>query len=420
MTLAAIATLLSQRIGLESTVISPRYIAKATVTRQAACQISDIKDYLKLIQTSEIEFAALVEEIVVPETWFFRDRKPFEYLKNYVRSQLPRNPSILRLLSMPCATGEEPYSIAITLLEAGLSPNQFIIDGIDISQRAIAKARQAVYPKNSFRGDLSIYQQQYFQPTESGYQLTQSIQKLVNFYCDNIVNFSLSDRQKYDIIFCRNLLIYLTDSASRQVLNTIDRLLLPSGLLFIGSSEFAKISPNRYTSVNQPFTFAYQKRETITFPDNPEGNREKKKGNLDKGIATPSTHKSVHETNLKQKRQKPNPPVSLSQPSVLAINLPQIRKLANEGEIEEAITLCQTYLTHHPTSGAAYILLGELYQANRDEVAAEKSFRKALYLEPNSESALIHLALIKENQGDWASADILQQRIQRLKQIDPR
>lgn len=91
-----------------------------------------------------------------------------------------------------------------------------------------------------------------------------------------------------------------------------------------------------------------------------------------------------------------------------------VRKLADDGRDAEAIALCKSYLVHHPTSAAAYTLLGELYQAHQQNAEAERCFQRAIYLEPTCYEALVHLALLKENQGDTVAAKIIQQRIQRL------
>lgn len=265
MVLAAIETLLSQKIGIDPSIIGSRKIARATEIRSSACGSPDLNTYFKVLQTSPQEFEELVEQIVVPETWFFRDRKSFDFLTNWVRSEwLPKSTRTeLRLLSVPCSSGEEPYSIAIALMEAGLPTNRFSIDAIDISFQAIAKAQRAIYGKNSFRGEAYIDRSRYFQPTPEGYEVLPSVRSRVNFRQGNLLNAFSATQVKYDIIFCRNLLIYLEPSACTQVLNILERLLLNSGLLFVGAAETGKINGDRFTSVRQSFTFAYRKVEVM-------------------------------------------------------------------------------------------------------------------------------------------------------------
>jgi chemotaxis protein methyltransferase WspC len=104
----------------------------------------------------------------------------------------------------------------------------------------------------------------------------------------------------------------------------------------------------------------------------------------------------------------------LSPEPTSSLDLQTVKKLADDGRDAEAITLCNSYLVHHPTSAVAYTLLGELYQAHQQNAQAERCFQRAIYLEPTSYEALVHLALLKENQGDTVGAKIIQQRIQRL------
>jgi chemotaxis protein methyltransferase WspC len=199
----------------------------------------------------------------------------------------------------------------------------------------------------------------------------------------------------------------LHSEACDQVLKEIDRLLLPGGLLFLGGSETGKIFSEHYTSIRQPFTFAYRKSEA----------------NLDRIRQASSQPATPVQQSLAVKNSAPpdlqhiketNSPPSANPRSIPDLDLQTVRNLADEGRVAKAIELCNTYLANRPTSAAAYILLGELYQANQQQVHAEQSFQRAIYLEPNSYEALVHLALLKESQDDPVGANIIHQRIQRL------
>ncbi|NEO95554.1 MAG: protein-glutamate O-methyltransferase CheR, partial [Moorea sp. SIO3G5] len=258
---ATIEALLRKKIGLDGSTIGSRQIARAIETRRLACGLPDQQTYLQQLQTSPQELEALIETVVVLETWFFRDRKPFAFVSRYVRSEWLPNPNhpILRVLSIPCSTGEEPYSIAMTLLDAGLTPNQFRVDAIDISKEALQKARRALYSRNSFRGNQLQQRKRYFKQTADGYELCQLVRNTVKFKHGNILGPLGLVQNNYDIIFCRNLLIYLDKSARFRAIELLDRLLMPQGLLFVGSAETGVITINRFVSVRYPFAFAYQK-----------------------------------------------------------------------------------------------------------------------------------------------------------------
>jgi chemotaxis protein methyltransferase WspC len=113
----------------------------------------DIEAYWQRLTTSPEERQALIETLVVPETWFYRDREAYVALARLANERLVRDPlHVLRVLSLPCSTGEEPYTIAMTLLDEGIGESRFTVDGFDISARAIDHARAGVYGRNSFRG----------------------------------------------------------------------------------------------------------------------------------------------------------------------------------------------------------------------------------------------------------------------------
>ena len=116
--------------------------------------------------------------------------------------------SSVKILCAPSATGEEPYSIAIALLEAGVSSSSFHIVGIDINSSAISKAQNAVYGERNVRNLTPEVVSKYFDINNQKYSLKQSIKSLVSFQITNIFDSSFKNIGKFDFIFCRNMLIY--------------------------------------------------------------------------------------------------------------------------------------------------------------------------------------------------------------------
>jgi chemotaxis protein methyltransferase WspC len=410
MILAAIEKLLSQRIGIDSQVIGDRKIARAVEIRRSACGSPDLEAYLTLLQTLPEEFEELVEQIVVPETYFFRDRKPFDFLKDYVRSEWlsKSNPRKFSLLSVPCSTGEEPYSMAITLLEAGLPVHRFSIDAIDISKQAIKKAKTAIYGKNSFRGEDWIDRDRYFQITQTGYEVFPFVRNVVNFRPGNLLNIFSNIQGKYDVIFCRNLLIYLKLTTCVEVFQILDQLLVPNGLLFVGASETAKVPSDRFTSMRQSFTFAYQKAPVKQSPPPVSKtsifNRSQEIVTQPYSVINNTSTKPVSKAINAKKLENNHPNFEIAQ------------QLADAGHVEAAINHCKQYLESNVGNVKVYTLLGTLYQTKSENNQAEQYFRKALYLDPNYYEALVHLALLKEYRGDITGANILKERIQKIQQ----
>ena len=419
MTQEAIEALLREKIGLEANSLGSSTIARSIRQRMLDSGLPDMQTYLLRLRTSTQELEALIENIIVPETWFFRDKQPFVFLSLYVMKEwLPAHPnSVFRVLSVPCSTGEEPYSIAITLLETGLTAKKIHIDAVDISNQSLLKARHAIYERNSFRGNNNEFRKIYFRPLKESYQLCESIKCLVNFIHGNLFDTTFMIGQaSYDAIFCRNLLIYCDHLARERAIKVIERLLSSKGLLFVGSAETGQLQNSQFISIQHPLAFAYRKAVE------PSPNLTKDIFNAEKYQSKSMTTPAAITPLVKS---APNLAVNLSSKEVSSrLNretrhtqeslLETARNLANLGHLNEATSLCETYLSQNPASAEAYFLLGEVRQAAGKEEGAEECFYKAIYLQPNHYEALTHLALLKEQRGDRAGAAVIRQRIQRL------
>ncbi|HLO88974.1 MAG TPA: CheR family methyltransferase [Nostocaceae cyanobacterium] len=391
--------LLKQRIGLDVASVGADAIARCVKQRMADIKIQNLADYFQELQQSPQEWQALIDSVIIPETWFFREQESFKFLQKYLLSQWLVNKHqhdrLLRILSVPCATGEEPYSIAISLLEIGFDSDQVQIDALDISQKCIFTAQKAVYEQYSFRGSSPTFQQRYFQQIGNKYQLCPQVKNMVKFSQGNLADPDfLTDALPYDIIFCRNLLIYFEKRIKELAIETLSRLIKKEGLLFIGHGETGSLLHlhSQFTPVPYPLAFAYRKVEPIF-----------KKSEPQKHV------KKSYPSFLKKTSHKPQiepPKTNL---------LITARNLADQGFFQEATQLCQDYLQNHPDSAEAYVLLGEMQQAAGEYEQAANYFHKAIYLQPTLEAALTHLALIREYQGNFQSAAILWQRIQRLR-----
>jgi chemotaxis protein methyltransferase WspC len=417
-----IENLLRKKIGIDANIIGSRKIAKAVEIRRSLCGVGNVNDYLQILHTSTQEFDELVELIVVPETWFFRDSQPYHALIKYVRYQWLNkfHHSKLRLLSVPCSTGEEPYSLAMTLLDLGLKSTQFHIDAIDISKKSLDKAKKGIYGRNSFRGHNLEFQTRYFQPIGKEYQICDQVKNIVNFSQGNLLDSQfLLDRQSYDIIWCRNVLIYF-DSLSRQTtLKSLNRLLKSEGLILVGASETGELANLGLEIIRLHGVFVGRKKltntENINLHDSKDNHRlTEYKKQLTPPMKTTQTHPNLLEKSQINNNQNIKLPIFTKATERIYQNLDTILKLANEGNLTEAASQCQSYLSNNSTNAQAYLLLGEIYQAQKLELQAEECFQKAIYLDPKNPDALVHLILLKEERGDISKAKILRQRLQRI------
>ena len=439
--------LLSKHIGLNINSVGHTTINRA-ITK--AIKLSETKTeaaYLQKLKASKETLQQLIELVVVPETHFFRNPESFAYLLKYIRQHQQNKGSnkCLRVLSLPCSSGEEAYSIAMTLLEAGLDPDQFKIDGVDINQQGLSIARRGIYGAYSFRNtpffNPQYYLNKYFSLTDKNcYCIHKKIQLSIKFNQGNILEFdSPYQASTYDIIFCRNLLIYFHDSARHQALNNLHHLLVSNGLIFFGYAETHHINPQKFSSLAIPQAFVFQKLEkkcmdqkkllrfssvNVDLLDkegqldnpNPYQNEYKKYSSrqhnslVDKDRLFAKKY-PVDETIVKRnfetlKNQKISP----------LIDITHIRKLADHGNLDTALAQCDAYLKANPMSAEGYLLLGEVYQAQGYDEQADMAFQRTLYLNPRCVEALNHRLLLCEQKADREMAERIRQRIGRLTQ----
>ena len=219
-----------------------------------------MQEYLFFLQQSPTEFEEVVEKVVTPETWFFRDRNVFDYLMLLFKQgkfQLP-----IKILCLACSTGEEPYSIAMAFSEAGISEKSYTIDAVDVSKVALRKAKNGLYRKISFRGNELAYRERFFTQTTSGYLIHNDIKEQVRFYHANLLREQLPNfhPHAFNVIFCRNLLIYLDASAQNQIMTVIRNDLAPEGILFVGPAETQIPYLSGFEPVKVPGTYAFQNK----------------------------------------------------------------------------------------------------------------------------------------------------------------
>ncbi|MCK1794336.1 CheR family methyltransferase, partial [Pseudomonas violetae] len=254
---------LKARIGLDVTSVGPAIIERAVRQRSAANHALTAEEYWHRLQGSRDEQQALVEAVIVPETWFFRYPESFATLAKLATRRLAEinNMRALRILSLPCSTGEEPYSMAMALLDAGVKPHQFKVEGMDVSPLSVEKARHAVYGKNSFRGQDIEFRERYFTAENDGYRLDERVLEQVRLQVGNLLDPTLlANEPAYDFVFCRNLLIYFDLSTQQQVFEVLKRLTHVDGVLFIGPAEGSLLGRFGMRSIGIPQSFAFSRQ----------------------------------------------------------------------------------------------------------------------------------------------------------------
>jgi len=400
--------LLCRWIGLDPGTIGTAAIQRAVATRMAASSVESDSEYAALVARDEDERDSLVEEVVVAESWFFRDSQVFEYVRSFAATLagLPsRGP--VRILSAPCASGEEPYSAAMALLGAGLAPEHFLIDAVDISRVSLERARQARYSANAFRNADASFRDRWFRRLGGGMVLDESVRSCVHFAWGNLLEESFvaeslsAGRAPYDILFCRNLLIYLTPAARALVEDAIQRLLKPDGLLVLGAAE-PPIMKGNWIAAGSGSVFALRRGvPTAVARQDPASHARHARP-----AATPAARVALA-------APVPSAGVEPGVPSLDEV-LRQAGDLANARRHSEALSLCEAHQRRLGPAAELFFFMGMLHQSAGDLDRAEGCFHKTLYLEASHEEALLSLALLAAQRGDAPMAEKYRQSSARV------
>jgi chemotaxis protein methyltransferase WspC len=400
MNLAAVAGLLERRIGLDPASLGPSAFPAAVADRMRFLHLTDPVLYVRRLTDDSQEFDTLTDRLVVPETWFFRGGDLFEVLARHAASVMeksrPGQP--FRVLSLPCGSGEEPFSVAIAFLEANLPSERWSIDGIDLSPRLIEAARRGVYRQLSFRQTDPGLRDRYFRAVAEGWELASGVRERVRFRVGNVLAPALLSENlaAFDLILCRNLLIYLTADARRRALDNLERLLAPGGVLGVGHAEPHLLAGRSFRRLGEERHFLFQR-----------------------GLAASHCRLQIADCRLKEEEEQSiNSPHSICNLQSAICNPPEdllarARFLADAGQLAEALAACRSYLEQAGPSADACSLLGVIQQARGERDAAADAFRRALYLDPNHREALTHAMLLAAERGDVNWADLLRERLAR-------
>ena len=220
----------------------------------------DSEAYLDSITPEEM--TELVELVVVPESWLFRDPQAFYATVELVRERWSRR-RITRIASIPCAGGEEPYSMAMALRDANVPKQAFSIDAYDLSPACIERAQAGVYGRNAFRAQDVAFRERYFtHVANDAYRLIDALRTQVTFRQGNLLQFDTASLGKhYDVIFCRNLLIYFDKPTTRAAIAKLSALLADDGMLLAGYAEVPSFCQNGFAPLQHRQAFALKKDE---------------------------------------------------------------------------------------------------------------------------------------------------------------
>jgi chemotaxis protein methyltransferase CheR len=243
--LKLLTDLIEERFGLAFQGIRLEILESKLKPRLRELHLTTVRDYYQYLRfhpDRESELARLPAMVTNNETYFFRETHQFDLLVSHViperRAALRGRP--FRVLSAGCSSGEEPYSLSIALHNAGiaLAGISWEIDACDLNIERIARAQEALYPESSLRACDADARRKYFVAEAGGFRLREKYRANVRLFSANLMApGGALGWSVYDVIMCRNMLIYVSDEAFSQVIGLFARSLLPGGYLLLGHSE---------------------------------------------------------------------------------------------------------------------------------------------------------------------------------------
>ena len=418
--------LLADRIGLDVASVGAGLIVRGVQNRMTQLGVRREEDYQRILLGPSDEIQALIEEVVIPESWFFRDEHPFATFREFVQTgwvdQPHRTP--VSVLCLPCASGEEPYSVIIALLELGLPRNRFDVVAVDISQRSIRRAAAGLYSINAFRGmDLAL-QERYFDPAQGRFLLSPAVRTAVRLEQGNILDPNLlAGHSGFDVVFCRNLLIYFDDPARGRAFANLDRLTAPNGILFLGHAD--RPDPNvasQFVPLAAKGSFAYRKRGAGGVVLGPAATRPRVGATSRPGPVPRQSQSPLPTPAAPADRTAAAPPLPVVNPRGPASPgvdrdevLMRASSLADRGQYIAAARVIHDELgSGGGLDARAHFLLGIIHQAAGERLQAEAELNKAIYLDPEHDEALLALAMLARRRGDVAAEALYRRRADRV------
>ncbi|MYM26211.1 methyltransferase [Duganella sp. FT135W] len=400
--------------------LSKSVVERAIKNRMEQTSATDHDTYLQQITPEEL--TALVELVVVPESWFYRDPQAFVAMTDFVRTRLAVNKErLVRILSIPCAGGEEPYTMAMVLTDAGIPPDNFMVDAFDISPTCVARAKSGIYGRNAFRAqDLTFRDVHFTNAGDGDYRINDTIRKQVRFKQGNLLEFDLSTRSGYyDVVFCRNLLIYFDKPTTKAAIAKLEALLMDDGQLFAGYAEVPSFCQHGFSPLQYNQAFGLHKEAAAPARKPAHAPSKALPPRAARSIASPPSMPPVLSPALPvpAPRARVTAPAKAAAPAAppAAVDLlAEARRLADLGDIKASENKCRDHLAQHPESAEAYFILGLLNELTNKPQMASDYWKRCIYLQPDHYEALCHLALLAEANNDDAGAAALKARAARI------
>lgn len=387
------------------------------VTRATLFGFGTFDEYYRMLTNDDGEFRELMNLITINETSFFRFPTQFDALRDKVIPEIleakPNAQRAFRVWSAGCSTGEEPYTLGMTLLDSGMEGFGFKpqVLGTDVSTNALNRARDAIYPARALSNLSQVTTQRYFEAAKSGHRVVKRVRDLIDFQYHNLIKepYPLALMSNWDVIFCRNVTIYFKLESTRRVVHNYFESLNPGGYLFIGHSETLTSISDEFEPVEIDGVFLYRKpkaRRLFTFEDivarrhsstaPPAGSNPKREA----AIAERRAARAARRLDPATPSAPVEPPEVVDVPALIA----QAHTLLDRGEPAEAVALAQKALTAQPRNMDARLVAAFAHADSGDFDSAAREANEALKVNALLAPARYILGIIYLRQGDPTGA----------------
>ena len=359
-----VAERLTEAAGIDAGALDASRIGWTIESRRRKLSLTDHGAYFEYLRSSANELEHVIDALVIQETRFFRDHAVFEQIRMWAQNAMEAGQSSLRILSAPCSTGQEAYSLAAILRLSGLPLSSFTIDAFDISHTALAAAERGIYPAGALEHVAGDLQRQCGEIRGDHWHIHEDVRSRIRFERRNLaIPGALGDEPAYDLVLCRNLFIYLHAAARAVLADSLSRVLRPGGRLIIGTGDRVPELNSRFTALKPAAGFAF-------------------------------THKAaVHSSHRAETRKLPAPP--------------RLYRMTDWTPKPEAGRV--------PTTALEFYERALEYRESGNLRLAERRCRQALYLDPSYVPALELLCALWQMHPSARLRRALQARIRRIR-----
>ena len=381
---AAVLRLAGERAGLVFSAGQAELAAAAVRRAMQRAGVGEPAAFFGLAEAGGAAWELLLEELSVGETYFFREPDQLAFLRDTVLPGLAARDGGLRAWSAACATGEEAYTLAMLLGDAGCSG--FRVLGTDVVRGRLAAAERATYRRWSLRGVPDEAVGRWFRREGDRFRVRDAVRASVGFAPLNLAeprrSYVAAGAWGMDLVLCRNVLIYLDDAAIRHVAARLLESLAPDGWLFLGASDppLADLAPCEVVRTGAGVAYRRPRRAALPPPADPQ----LPKAGAPAGIAPPRSP-------AVSPASAPAGPASDQAEPDACEAAARVRALADRGALDEAAAACAAALRRHPQSAELLVLHSTLHFAGRRYADAAAAARRARYLDRGC--AVAHLAL---------------------------